>query len=63
LSDAEEFEWLPADGVALSKEDLMRVFEALRALIDGTAPLEANRSHAVEIAVVVTGALERGGGR
>lgn len=34
---------------------------ALRALIDGTDPLDPNRAHAVEIAVTVTRALERGG--
>jgi hypothetical protein len=53
-------DWLPEDGVVLTRPDLERVFRALRALINGTDPLDANRSHAVEIAVTVTHALERG---
>ncbi len=63
MSHNEEFSWLPHDGVVLSKEDLVQVFEDLRALIDGTSPLDANRSHAVDIAVVITRALEREAGR
>ncbi|MEQ1703240.1 MAG: hypothetical protein ABMA25_24300 [Ilumatobacteraceae bacterium] len=63
MSHDDEFDWLPAHGVVLSKEDLVQVFEDLRALIDGTAPFDANRSHAVDIAVVITRALERGEGR
>ncbi|MCP3857141.1 MAG: hypothetical protein GY713_10830 [Actinomycetia bacterium] len=53
--------WLPEDGVVLTRDDLERVFVALRALIDGTDPLDTNRAHAVEIAVTVAEALERGG--
>ena len=41
----------------------MQVFEDLRALVDGTDPLDANRSHVVDIAVVITRALEREAGR
>lgn len=41
----------------------MQVFSDLRALIDGTAPLDVNRSHAVDIAVVITRPLERGEGQ
>lgn len=37
----------------------MQVFDDLRAPIDGTSPFEVNRSHAVDIAVVITRALER----
>ncbi|MCA9604948.1 MAG: hypothetical protein KC619_05115 [Myxococcales bacterium] len=58
---ADGLEWLPDDGVVLTRDDLARVFVALRALIDGAAALDANRAHAVEIAVVVTRALERAG--
>ncbi|CAN5533274.1 hypothetical protein BH24ACT5_BH24ACT5_20470 [soil metagenome] len=54
-------DWLPDDGVALTRADLERVFGALGALIDGTEPLDANRSHAVDIAITITHALERGG--
>jgi hypothetical protein len=41
---------------------LERIFRSLRALISGTEPLDANRSHAVEIAVALTQALERQSG-
>lgn len=63
MEHVEEFEWLPGDGVVLSKEDLMQVFQDLRAMIDGTSPTDANRSHAVDIAIVITRALERGADR
>lgn len=53
-------DWLPADGVVLTRRDLVRIFVDLRALIDGTDELDANRAHAVDIAVTVTQALERG---
>jgi hypothetical protein len=57
----DDLDWLPDDGVVLTRTDLERVFVALRALIDGTDPLDANRAHAVEIAITITHALERGG--
>ena len=59
----DEFDWLPANGVALSKEDLMQIFKDLRSLIDGTASFDANRSHSVDIAVVIARALESEEGR
>jgi hypothetical protein len=43
--------WLPDDGI----------MRALRALIDGTDPLEVNRLHIVEIAVIIAQAMDRGG--
>ncbi len=52
-------DWLPDDGVLLTREDLERIFVALRALISGTAQLEPNRAYAVDIAVTITRALER----
>ena len=54
-------EWLPDDGVVLTRTDLERVFVDLRALIDGTDPLDANRAHAVDIAVTISQAIEREG--
>lgn len=36
----EGLDWLPDDGVALTKNDLERVFSDLRALIDGTDRME-----------------------
>ncbi len=59
---AERLEWLPDDGVVLTKADLELIFIDLRALIDGTDALEANRAHAVDIAVTITRALERASG-
>jgi hypothetical protein len=57
--NADGLEWLPDEGVVLTKGDLERIFVALRALISGTAQLEPNRAHAVDIAVTITRALER----
>ena len=54
---ADGLEWLPDEGVVLTKADLERVFVALRALVSGTGELEPNRAHAVEIAVTITRAL------
>jgi hypothetical protein len=54
-------DWLPEDGVVFTRVDLERIFAALRALVDGTDPVEANRSHVVDIAVTIGNALERGG--
>jgi len=59
---ADGLDWLPDDGVVLSSADLQRIFVDLRALIDGTGPLDANRAHAVDIAVTITQALERDSG-
>ena len=53
-------DWLPDDGVALSRVDLERIMRALRALIDVTDPLEVNRLHVVEIAVTIAEAMDRG---
>jgi hypothetical protein len=55
-------DWLPEDGVILTRGDLERIFSDLRALIDGTGKLDANRAHAVDIAVTIARALEREGG-
>jgi hypothetical protein len=52
-------DWLPDDGVVLTRRDLERIFVSLRALIDGTTRLEMNRAHAVDIAVTIADALER----
>lgn len=57
-----DLEWLPDDGVVLTRRDLERIFLDLRALIDGTGALDANRAHAVDIAVTITQALERDSG-
>ena len=58
---ADGLDWLPDEGVVLTKSDLERIFVALRALISGTAQLEPNRAHAVDIAVTITQALEHHG--
>ena len=54
-----DLDWLPDDGVVLTRADLERLFIDLRALITGTAELDANRAHAVDIAVTLAQALER----
>jgi len=46
--------------VLLDREEVVRVFIDLRALIDGTDALEANRAYVVDIATVLARALERG---
>ena len=59
---AEGLEWLPEDGVVLTRADLERIFIDLRALISGTDQLDPNRSFAVDIAVAITHAIERESG-
>jgi len=60
---AEGLEWLPDEGVVLTRADLERIYSStFRALISGTAQLEPNRAHAVDIAVTITQALERNRG-
>ena len=56
---AEGLEWLPEDGVVLTRADLERIFFDLRALIDGTGSVDPNRAYAVDIAIAITQALER----
>ena len=60
--DAESLEWLPGDGVVLTRADLERIFIDLRALISGTDQLDPNRSFAVDIAIAITHAIERENG-
>ena len=53
---------LPSDGVVLTRSDLERIVRSRRALIAGTDELDPSRSHAVDIAVAITQALERDSG-
>jgi hypothetical protein len=59
---AKGLDWLPDDGAVLTRSDLERIFIDLRAHIDGTDALDANRAHVVDIAITITHALERGSG-
>lgn len=59
---ADGLEWLPEDGASLSRADLERVFVALRALVANTDPFDPNRAHVVEIAAVISEALDRDSG-
>ena len=59
---ADGLEWLPEDGVVLTRDDLATIFEDLRALIAGTEEFEPNRAFAVDIAVTIARALERDSG-
>jgi hypothetical protein len=51
---AEGLDWLPDDGVVLTRADLERIFVSLRALIAGTGRVDPNRSFAVDIAIAIT---------
>ena len=62
MSHVPELDWLPDDGVMLTRGDLERILTDLRALVDGTEPLEPNRAHTVDIARTVVRAIERGEG-
>ena len=59
---AEGLDWLPEDGVVLTRDDLERIFMDLRALIAGTGQVDPNRSFAVDIAIAITHAIERESG-
>lgn len=59
---SDELDWLPDDGVVLTRADLARIFIDLRALINGTDAMDPNRSFAVDIAVVLADAIERHAG-
>ena len=55
----DDLDWLPPDGVRLTRHDLESVLPALWSLFDGTDPKEPNRAHAMTIAVVLARAIER----
>lgn len=57
-----DFTGVPVGGACLTRGDLVEIFVALRALVNGTDPDEANRAHAVTVAYVVAEAIEREGG-
>lgn len=59
VSMTDGLEWLPQDGVVLTRADLATIFGDLRALIAGTEGFEPNRAYAVDIAVTIARALER----
>ncbi len=56
---ADGLEWLSDDGVVLSLVDLERIFEDLRALIAGSGELDPTGAFAVDIAVMISEAIER----
>ena len=55
----DDLDWLPPDGVRLTRHDLETVIRALRSLIDGTEPDEPNRAHATTFALVLAEAIDR----
>ena len=59
---AEGLDWLPEDGVVLTRAELERIFMNLRALIAGTGRVDPIRSFAVDIAIAITHAIERESG-
>lgn len=62
VTSPDDLDWLPAEGVHLTREQLARLSIALRALIDGTDVLEPNKSHAISIAYVIRDAMRHKGG-
>ncbi len=58
----EGLDWLPEDGVVLTRADLERIFVDLRALVGGTDLVDPNRAYAVDIAIAITQAIERDNG-
>ena len=52
----------PGAPVRLDRRDEEHLFRTLRALIAGTDELDANRAYAVDIAIVLTRAIERSEG-
>ncbi len=57
----DDLEWLP-NGAWLTKDELIEVLVALRALTNGTDDFDPNRSHVVTIAVTIGTAIDRDGG-
>jgi hypothetical protein len=62
VAGVDDLDWIPNAGCHLSHGDLIQIFTALRALVNGTEPDEPNRAHAVTVAYVVAEAIERAGG-
>jgi hypothetical protein len=62
VSDDGELDWIPQAGCHLTHRDLVEIFAALRALVNGTEPDEPNQAHVVTVAFVVAEAIERAGG-
>ena len=54
--------WVPDGGALLTRDELVDILLALRALISGTEADEPNRAHAVSIAHVASTAIDREGG-
>lgn len=57
-----ELAWLPPEGTNLTLDDLERMAQALRAVVQGTGSTEPNRLYALEIAGVLTDAMRRSAG-
>jgi hypothetical protein len=57
-----ELAWLPPEGTNLTREDLERIARALRAIVQGTSPMDPNRLYALEIAAVLADAMRRSAG-
>jgi hypothetical protein len=62
LPSDDVWDWLPENGVAFPRGDLERILVVLRALVSDTDRLDPRRAYAVEIAFVITTAIERGNG-
>ncbi|MDX2378961.1 MAG: hypothetical protein QNM02_04295 [Acidimicrobiia bacterium] len=55
----DDLDWLPPDGVRLTRRDLESLLPALWSLFDGTERDEPNRAHTTTIVLVLARAIER----
>jgi len=55
----DDLDWLPPDGVRLTRRDLESLLPALWSLFDGTERDEPNRTHTTTIVLVLARAIER----
>ncbi len=55
----DDLDWLPPDGVRLTRHDLELLLPALWSLFDGTDQDEPNRAHSTTIILVLARAIER----
>jgi hypothetical protein len=55
----DDLDWLPPDGVRLTRHDLESLLPSLWSLFDGTDADEPNRAHATTIAFVLADAINR----
>lgn len=55
----DDLDWIPSQGVWISKQELEEMFVAVRAILHGTKRDEPNRSHALTVAKMLVRAIGR----